>query len=168
MKKYLMLGIVLLAVVGMTLGAVSAEEWSFNWGSSSSSNSDGGAVDFTNGVLKLQDLQFKIPEGFEQNESAQKLATDADGIDGAKASVTQFVKDGKEIFVKVFFFTDDNKFTAPTAEDGDVNKTIADNAGLFNDKKYSDDGSVVFRYVKDGKLVEIIAPDEATLESVIK
>lgn len=77
MKKYLILVAVLIAVVGLTLGAVSAEEWSFNFGSSSSSNSDGGQYEFTNGALKLQDVSFKIPDGYKENESAKKLAEPA-------------------------------------------------------------------------------------------
>ena len=166
MKKYLIFGFVLLAVVGLTLGAVSAEGWSFNFGSSSSSNSDGGEMDFTNGVLKLQGVEFKIPDGYKENESAQKLAIAADDIPDAKASLTEFVKDGQQIVVKVFF--GDDKFTSISGtKDTDVNKTIAGIDGVYNNQSYSD-GSVEFKFLKDGKIVDVIAPDDATLESIIK
>lgn len=167
MKKYLILVAVLIAVVGLTLGAVSAEGWSFNFGSSSSSNSDGGQYEFTNGALKLQDLTFKIPDGYKENESAKKLAEPAVDLENAKYSLAAFDKDGKQIIVKVFF-SDDDKFTSLSGtNEGDVNKTVAGIDGVYNNQAFSD-GSVEFKFLKDGKLADVIAQDDATLESILK
>ncbi|WP_296784541.1 hypothetical protein [uncultured Methanobrevibacter sp.] len=166
MKKVLMIFAVLLAVC-LTVCAVSADDsWSFNFSSSDSSNSNGGSMSFENGKLKLQDLEFTIPDGFEENQSAQKLAEDATDVKDAKFSVCQFIKDGKEIFVKVFFF-DNDEFTAVTPIDNEVNKTMAGIDGVYDANKYND-STPTFRFVKDGKLVEINAPDDETIESIIK
>ena len=60
---------VLLAIC-LAVSAVSADdEWSFNWSSSESSNSDGGEMSFENGKLKLQGIEFNIPDGFKENET---------------------------------------------------------------------------------------------------
>jgi len=111
-------------------------------------------------------VEFKIPDGYKENESAQKLAMAADDIPGAKASLTEFVKDGQQIVVKVFF--GDDKFTSISGtKDTDVNKTIAGIDGVYNNQSYSD-GFVEFKFLKDGKIADVIAPDDATLESIIK
>lgn len=167
MKKILMISAVLLAIC-LTVSAVSADdEWSFNFSSSESSNSNGGAMSFENGKLKLQDLEFTIPDGFKENESAQKLAEAAEDVEGAKFSVCQFIKDGKEIFVKVFFFDDDNEFTNITPMDNEVEKNMAGIDGVYNANKYGDN-TPTFRFIKDGKLVEVNAPDDDTITSVLK
>ena len=130
MKKVLMIFAVLLAVC-LTVCAVSADDsWSFNFSSSDSSNSNGGSMSFENGKLKLQDLEFTIPDGFEENQSAQKLAEDATDVKDAKFSVCQFIKDDKKIFVKLFFF-DNDEFTAVTPIDNEVNKTMAGIDGVY-------------------------------------
>lgn len=165
-KKILMIGVALLAIC-ISVGAVSAWEWNFS--SSSSSSSDGGDISFENGVLKLQGVEFKIPEGYKQNESGQKLAEDAPNIQGAKASLTEFIKDGKSIITKVFFFPDNSGeiTNLTTSEAGFENKTIGGINGIINPNLYGDN-TPTFRYIVDGKLVEVNAPDEATIESVIK
>ena len=166
MKKILMILAVFLAVC-LTVCAVSADDsWSFNFSSSDSSNSNGGAMSFENGKLKLQDVELTIPDGFEENQSAQKLAEDSPDIKDAKVSVCQFIKDGKEICVKVFFF-DDNEFTNLKPVDNEVNKTISGINGVYDANKYNDN-TPTFRFIKDGKLVEVNAPDDDTLASIIK
>ena len=122
---------VMLAIC-LTVSAVSADEgWSFNFSSSDSSNSDGGAFSLENGKLKLQDIEFTIPDGYKENESARKLAAPAEDVDDAKYSVCQFVNDGKEIFVKVFFFDDDGEFNNLTAVDNQVAKKMGDHDGVY-------------------------------------
>ena len=69
MKKIIIVLSVLLAVC-LAISAVSADEgWSFNFSSeeSSSSSSNGGEVNFNNGKLKIQCLEFTIPEGYKEN-----------------------------------------------------------------------------------------------------
>ena len=167
MKKILMISAVILAIC-LTVSAVSADDsWSFNFSSSESSNSDGGAMSFENGKLKLQDIEVTIPDGYKENESAQKLAADAENMDGAKYSVCQFIKDGKEIFVKVVFFNNDNVFTSLTPEGNEVNKTMAGIDGLYDANKFGDN-TPSFRFIKDGKIVEIDAPDDDTINEILK
>lgn len=168
MKKILIIGVALLAIC-ISISAVSADEgWSFNFSSSDSSNTDGGQMKFDNGKLNLQDLAFTIPDGFKENESARKLAEAAEDVKDAKYSACEFIKDGKEIVVKVFFSTDGSDFTNITPDDASaVEKTIAGNKGYFFENKYGDN-TPTFQFIKEGKLVEVNAPDEASIESVIK
>lgn len=164
-----MVSAVLLAIC-LTLSAVSADDgWSFNFSSSDSSNSDGGEMSFENGKLKLQGIELTIPDGYKENESAQKLAVDTTDVQDAKASICEFIKDGKDILVKVFFFPDDadKEFTNITPGDGEVQKKIGDIDGYYSENKYND-STPTFRFIKDGKLVEVNAPDDDTIASVIK
>lgn len=149
---------------------VSAEddEWSFNWSSSDSSSTDGGQISFNNGELKIQGIELTIPDGFEENESAQKLAEEAIDIEDAKYSSCTFLKDGKEIIVSVFF-ADDGAFNslAPEDDGSSVEKTMAGIDGIyFKDK--DGDGTPTFEYLEDGKLVQINAPDNETLEAILE
>ena len=168
MKKILMIGAVLLAIC-ITISAVSADDgWSFNFSSSDSSNSDGGQVKFDNGKLNLQGIDFTIPDGYKENESAQKLAEDAEDLaDCAKYSICSFLNGEKEIITKVFF-ADDLKFNSVTPTDDDYeNKTIAGNDGVYYPNKYGDN-TPTFQFIKDEKIVEVNAPDDETLESFLK
>lgn len=165
MKKILMIGVVLLAIC-ISISAVSADDgWSFNF--SSSENTDGGSINFDNGVLKIQDLEFNIPEGYEENTSAQKLAESATDIEDAKYSACQFIKDGKEIVISVFFTDDGDLENLTATEDGAVEKTIAGINGIYSENSYGDN-TPTFKYIKDGKIVVINAPDDDTIASVIK
>ena len=162
-----MISAVILAIC-LTVTAVSADDgWSFNFSSSESSNSDGGAMSFENGKLKLQDVELTIPDGFQENKSMQKLSQDAEDIDNAKYSLCQFVKDGKEIVVKVFFFENGEDFLNLTPVDNEVQKTIEGVDGVYDSNRYGD-GTPTFRFLKDGKIVEVNAPDDDTIASVLK
>lgn len=162
-----MIGVVLLAIC-VTLSAASAQEWSFDWSSSESSNSDGGAVSLENGKLKLQDVEFTIPDGYKENESARKLAQQADDPAEAKYSVCTFINGDKELITKVFFSDEVNFNSLTPAEDGSsVEKTMAGIDGIYFEDKYGD-GTPTFEFLKDGKIVEVNAPDDETIESVIK
>lgn len=164
--KYMFVMGLILAI--LMVGAVSADDsWSFNFSSSDSSNSNGGAMSFENGKLKLQDVEFTIPDGFKENESAQKLAEDATDVEDAKFSICQFIKDGEEIVVKVFFFDNGGEFTSLKPIDNEVEKTMAGIDGVYDANRYGDN-TPTFRFLEDGKLVEINAPDDDTINSVIK
>lgn len=166
MKKILMVGVVLLAIC-ITIGAVSAEGWSFDFSSSDSTNSDGGQMKFDNGKLNLQGIDFTIPDGYKENESAQKLAEKADDPKDAKYSVCSFINGDKEIITKVYF-SDDTQYNSLTPEDdASVEKTMAGIKGIYFENKYNDN-TPTFEFIKDGKIVEVNGPDDATIESVIK
>ena len=168
MNKLFMFLFVLLAV-GLTVSAVSADDgWNFNFFSSESTNSDGGAFSFgDNQKLNIQQLVFTLPDGFKENESARKVAVEPDGnntLPGVKATEGQFIKGNEKIIVKVFFADkklDDDQYTPDSKA---VKKEIGDTDGYY---ETYDDG-VSFDFVEDGKLVEIFASNDDILTSVMK
>ena len=167
MNKVFIFLFVLLAV-GLTVGAVSADDdWSFNFGSSESTNSNGGAFVFgDNQKLNIQQLDFTIPDGFKENESARIVGVEANNsaFPGFKATEGQFIKGNDQIIVKVFFGDkklDDDEYS-PDANA--VKKEIGDTDGYY--KTYED--GVSFDFVEDGKLVEIYASNDDILTSVMK
>ncbi|AMD17041.1 hypothetical protein TL18_02780 [Methanobrevibacter sp. YE315] len=165
-RKFLMMGVVLLAIC-VTISAVSADDgWSFNFSSSSESNSDGGDVSVENNHVKIQGLEFTIPEGYVENESARLVGndTDQDAFPGFKISAVQFDKDNDSIIIKVVYGDDELNASSYTPANDTVAEKINDIDGYF--KEY-DDG-VSFNYIKDGKLVELFAPNKETLISLFK
>ena len=143
-----MVGVVLLAIC-VSVSAVSADDgWSFNWSSSDSSNSDG---------------------GFDENKTAEILAEPAKDDNDAKFSACEFVNGDKIIVTKVFFLDDDNEFKTlnPSDDGSSIKATMAGIEGIFFADKY-DDQTPTFEYLKDGKIVEVNAPDNETIEAVIK
>lgn len=167
MRKILMIGVILLAIC-VSLSAVSADDsWSFNWSSSDSSNSDGGEMNFENGKLTLQGIEFNIPDGYKENESVRVLAEPAQNMNGAKYSACSFVKDGKEIVINVFFPDEGTNFDSLEPQnDTQVEKTISGFKGIYMEDQYGD-GTPTFEFLKDGKIAKVNAPDDKTLQSVI-
>ena len=166
-EKDIMAGVVLLAIC-ITISAVSAEGWSFDFSSSDSTNSNGGQVKFDNGKLNLQGIDFTIPDWYKENESAQKLAEDAEKVaKGAKMSMYSFLNGDKEIITKVYFSNDDKFDKINPTDDNNEEKTIAWHEGVYYPNMFGDN-TPTFQFLKDGKIVEVNAPDDATLESVIK
>ena len=160
-----MVAAVLLAIC-LTVGAVSADDgWSFNFSSSNSSNSNGGSMSLENGKLVLQDIEFNIPDGYEENESARTLGNDTTDVEDAKYSLCNFLKSDDELVIKVFYF-DDGEFDNLTPMDSEVAKTMGGIEGVYDPDKY-DDNTPTFRYLKDGKFVEINAPDDDTILSIL-
>ena len=51
--------------------------------------------------------------------------------------------------------------------DGEVEKTMAGIDGAYDPNKY-DDNTPTFRFLKDGKIVLINAPDDDTINSILK
>ena len=83
---------------------------------------------------------------------------------GTKITACEFLKGKDSIIIKALFADekfDEDGYTAP---DDATEKEIADQDGWLRE---FDDG-VCFDYIEDGKIVEIIAPDEKVLESLIK
>lgn len=158
MKKIIIVLIALIAI-GVSISTVSAEGFSFSFGSQS--NSDGGDISINNDNLKLQGIDFKIPEGFKENESSRMVAnaTNAFG-ESCKVTGSEFYKDNVSYIVKVFF-ANDGKFDNLTGENP---KNIAGHDGFITEK----DGRTIFDYAIDGKVVEINSPDQQTIESILK
>lgn len=165
-RKFLLAGVILLAIC-VTVGAVSADDsWSFSFSSSSQSNTDGGDVSITNNNLKIQGLEFIIPDGFKENESARLVGNDTDqnSFPGFKISKVQFDKGNESLTIKVIY--GDNKLNSSTYTPANdtVSGKIHDIDGYITEYK---DG-VSFDYLKDGKLVEIIAPNKEMIDSLFK
>ena len=162
MKKIVTLGVLLLAVI-ISVSAVSAFEWSFS--SSDNSNSNGGSVSLDNNVLKIQGFEYTIPEGYKENESAKIVGEDADQniFPGFKISSETFEKGDDAIIIKVVFGDEDMDEDEYTPGENATATEIADTEGYIT--KYTD--GVSFDYVEDGKIVEIFAPDEQTLSSLL-
>ena len=72
---------------------------------------------------------------------------------------------GAVISINVFKPSDQNivAITDIPLSDGEVNKTIGGISGNYNNATHS------FRFIKDGKcVVSVSAPDDATIEAIIK
>lgn len=160
MKKIIIVLIALIAI-GVSIGAVSAEGFSFSFGSES--NSDGGDFSLNNDKLSLQGIDFKVPTGFKENESARMVAnaTEAFG-EKCKVSGSEFYNNDTNIIINAFF-ANDGKFDDLKVNDA-TNKTIAGHEGFISEKE----GRTLFDYLVDGKIVEINSPDQQTLESILK
>lgn len=164
MKKIMLLGVLLLTVC-ISLSAVSAFEWNFGSSSSESTNTDGGSISLDDNVLKIQGLEYTVPEGYTEDKKEQALAEEADqdAFPGFKVSSETFVKGNDSIIIKVLFGDEEMDEDSYTPGENAVNKEIAGTKGYL--KQY-DDG-VSFDYIIDGKLVEIFAPDEETLSTLL-
>ena len=164
MKKIMILGAILLTIC-ISISAVSPFEFSFDSSSSDSSNSNGGSVSLKDNELTIQDFKFIIPEGYKENKSAQILAEDADqnAFPGFKITTEQFDNGEDSIIIKVVLGDDKMDKEGYTPEKYAVAKKISNTDGYLSE--YND--GVSFDYIEDGKLVEIFAPDEETLSTLL-
>ena len=170
MKRKIMLILIALVTLCIAVGAVSAWEFSFGSESSSSSSvsSDGNVanVDYKDGSLKINGVEFKIPSGYEQKTNETQTGADANitGIDGAKVSSATFTNGNKTIIVKYAYVNNGeiNKLTPPAESQ---NETISSHAGFL--EKHPD-GTVTYTYLDSGKLIQIESPDEATINEILK
>jgi len=165
-RKFLMIGVILLAIC-ISIGAVCADDsWSFNFGSSSESNSDGGDINIENNHVKIQGLEFDIPDGFEENESARVVGeeTDEDSFPGLKVSKVEFDKGDDFIVIKAIFGDEDIDADSYTPGEDTIDQTINDVDGYLSEQE---DGAT-FDYIKDGKLVEIVTSDKELLNDLVQ
>lgn len=160
-KKFLMTGMLLL-VVCISFSAVSADGFNFSFSSSDNSNSDGDSIKFDNGKLIIQGIELAIPNGYKEVENANVLGGNDSSFPGFKVSSATFAKGNDNITVKVIY--SDTTEGNYTPNSNAVKKTIANQTGWFNE----DNGEAIFTYIKDKKVVAIIAPDENTIASIIK
>ncbi len=167
MKKITLILTIFLALC-LTVGAVSAsDDWSFSFSSeeSSDSNTNGGQVDYKDGELKIQGLDFKIPDGYKENSSAKKVGADAGkNFDGFKLSSAGFDKGNDFIDVKVIFGDEKMDKDSYTPPEGSQSKKIGGHDGYIT----QNDNGVTFDYIDDGKVVEIVAPSESVVSSIIE
>jgi len=163
--------LILIALVTLCLAVSAVSAWEFSFGSSSSSSSsvstdgDVATVDYKDGVLKINDKQFKIPNGYTQDNNFTQTGVDANmsTIQGAKMTRAAFDSGNNTIIVK-YVYVPNNEITYNASANGET-KTINGHTGAF---KTQNDTTVVFTYGDNGKLIEINAPDEATLNEILK
>lgn len=160
-KKFLMIGMLLLAVC-ISISAVSAEGFNFSFSSSESSNSDGDSINFNNGKLVIQGIEFAIPDGYEEVDKEKVLGEDEKSLPGFKVSSDAFAKGNDKIVVKVIYSNTNESDYTP--DSNTTEKTISNQTGWFA----QDNGGAAFTYIKDKKIVKILAPDENTIASIIK
>lgn len=161
-KKIFIVGVLLLAVC-ITISAVSADEsFNFSFSSSDSSNSDGDSITFDNGKLVIQGIEFAIPDGYKEVDNAKVLGGENKALQGFKISSDTFAKGNDKIVVKVSYSnTTEGNYTP---DSNATEKTISNQSGWF----IQEPNDAVFTYIKDRKVVEIVAPDENTIASIIK
>lgn len=157
MKKIMIVLIALIAI-GISIGAVSAEGFSFSFGSES--NTDGGQFSLENNKLNLQGIDFKIPEGFKENETGRVLAKDTNAFgEDCKVSATEFYNNDTNVLIKIFI-SNDGKFDNIS---GDNPLKIGKYDGFLTEK----DGRTIFDCLVDGKIIEIDAADQDTIKSIL-
>ena len=159
-RKILMIGLLLL-VVCVSISAVSAD-FNFSFSSSESSNSDGDSIKFDNGKLVIQGIEFAIPDGYKEVDNAKVLGNDSKIYNGFKESSDTFAKGNDKIIVKVSY--SDTTGGEYTPSNNTVEKTLNNQTGWFA----QDNTGAFFIFIKDKKIVEIDAPDEQTIASIIK
>lgn len=160
-KKIFMIGMLLLAVC-ITISAVSAEGFNFSFSSSDSSNSDGDSIKFDNGKLVIQGIEFAIPDGYKEVDNEKVLGNDSKELPGFKISSDTFAKGNDKIIVSVSY--SDTTEGNYTPDSNATEKNITNQTGWF----IQEPNDAVFTYIKDRKVVKIVAPDENTIASVIK
>lgn len=160
MKKLLM-AVLLLLTICVSLTAVSAE---FNIGlsSSESSNFDGDPITFENGKLVIQGIEFAIPDGYKEVEKSKIVEGESKTYKGFNISSDTLAKGKDQIIVRVSYSNTTEAEYAPF--NTTVEKTINNYTGWF----IEDNFGAVFTYIKDRKLVQVVAPNEDTLYYVIK
>ena len=98
--------LILIALVTLCLAVSAVSAWEFSFGSSSSSSvstdGDVATVDYKDGVLKINDKQFKIPNGYTQDDNLTATGENANMSSNPDAKLSRAVFDNgdKRIVVK--------------------------------------------------------------------
>lgn len=154
-KKILILGLILIAASTL-VSTISAEDIN---------------------ELTINDIQFKIPDGFTAYENdLESTETDTDDgevdtedIDGTVVDskiTNEYVNGNQKLEITVGILANGQKIESINPA-GFEQKTIAGKDGFF--KKDIDDGvnQFKFEYLEDGKLVKIQAPSEEMISQII-
>ena len=164
MKKVIILTIILAAIISVSAVSADDDEWSFDF--STSADTDGGQLDVVNNEVTIQGFKFVIPDGFKHNQSADLIGEDAgEDFPDCDISKVEFDKGDEFIIIKVVYH-DDVKFDDKTYEppEDSVEKQIENQKGFITEYE----NGVTFDYCKDGKLIEIVAPNEEILTSLLQ
>ena len=164
--------LILIALVTLCLAVSAVSAWEFSFGSSSSSSSsvstdgDVATVDYKDGVLKINDKQFKIPNGYTQDDNLTATGENANMSSNPDAKLSRAVFDNGDKRIVVKYISAKGEITSYVAEMPNAqNKTINGHDGTL---ETYDDGRVRFSYVDGGKIIQIESPDEATVNEILK
>ena len=160
MKREILIVGLFLLVVCVSIGAVNAV---YLVSSSESTNSEGDSIIFDNGTLVIQGIEFAIPDGYLEVNNEKILGKDSKSFKGFKESLEKFVKGKEQIIVKVSYSNNTSEVEY-TPVNTSVEKTISNQTGWLIEDNFAS----VFTYVKDEKIVQIIAPNETTIAYIIK
>ena len=139
-------------------------------------------IEFENGVLTINDLQFKIPEGYSlvENENDTDVDDGGEDIDGThvdEENTCDFRNGaGDELKITVGILKDDKKIDSINPV-GFEKKNIAGKDGFLkidadtdnDDDDDNDDNNdkYEFEYLEDGKLVKIQASSEDLINQIL-
>ena len=164
MKKVIILTIILAAIISVSAVSADDDEWSFDF--STNADTDGGQLEVVNNEVTIQGFKFVIPDGFKHNKSADLIGEDAgEDFPDCDISRVEFDKGDEFIMIKVVY-RDDVTFDDKTYEppESSVEKQIENQKGFITEY----DDCITFDYCKDGKLIEIVAPDQEILTSILQ
>lgn len=165
MKKLLILGLILIAF-STTLTALSADE-----------KVTSESMTLVNNKLTINDINFTIPDGFEDvesdsdssglDENGEKEVEDIDGTPIDSKLSKEFKNSaGEKLEIEVGIKANNEKIDKINLANAEQ-KTIAGKEGFL--VKEVDDGKneYKFEYLEDGKLVKIVANSEDVINQVI-
>lgn len=165
MKKLLILGLILIAF-STTLTALSADE-----------KVTSESMTLVNNKLTINDINFTIPDGFEDvesdsdssglDENGEKEVEDIDGTPIDSKLSKEFKNSaGEKLEIEVGIKANNEKIDKINLANAEQ-KTIAGKEGFLI--KEVDDGKnkYKFEYLEDGKLVKIVANSEDVINQVI-
>lgn len=123
-------------------------------------------VNINDNTLTISDFDFKIPDGYSEDESQRNL--DSDIGSNHQDSTVIFKNNDKKINITIRSSTDGGTITDFSNTYG-TNETIGGIDGSYlTDTSKITDNNVAFLYAKDGKGIYISAPDKETIEEILK
>lgn len=124
-------------------------------------------VNIKDDTLTISDFDFKIPDGYSEDESQRKLDSRVESSSNFQDSTVIFKNNDKKINVTIRSSTDGGELTDSNVYG--TNETIAGIAGSYlTDTSKITDNNVAFLYAKDGKGIYISAPDKQTIEQILE
>ena len=128
------------------------------------------SIGLKNGILTINDIDFKIPEGYEEDMDAQMLGEpvrfegmpEMEGL-FLSSAVYNDTNSSNTITMEVIYFGNGSEITSIGYNDG-TNKTINGVEGYMDNV----DNETLFTYIKDGKIVTVYSStDENIFDKIV-